>query len=384
MTTQVQQLAAIARNAFMEVVRQPVYLLLVTATSAFQIFLATPYYFGFGDEPKMIKNSVLAVMFLSGLLGAVLASASALARELRLGTALTVLSKPVGRARFFLAKYVGVAGALGVLMYVNTVAALIAGRMAFDVYSKTDVGALLIFVVAVGVAYAVGGLSNFFLGRPFTGDTMGALVVTITVAAAVIFQFTEQMQTLGTRATVDWRMLPAGLLILFATWMFGAIALACSTRLDMIPTLALCSALFILGLMSDYLFGRRAEPVWVLDVREELLSPRWSPEQKQMLRGLLERYDTDKSGMLEPEELARVPASETAALARAGLGSAWWARVLYAVIPNWQVFWVGDLLETGGSGFPWVYVGRAMVYMICYTGAALALGVVLFEDRELK
>ena len=67
-----RQFATIATNAFMELVRQPIFLLLTTATAAFEIFLATPYYFAFGDEPKLVKNSVLAVMLLAGLFGAVL------------------------------------------------------------------------------------------------------------------------------------------------------------------------------------------------------------------------------------------------------------------------------------------------------------------------
>jgi hypothetical protein len=41
-------------------------------------------------------------------------------------------------------------------------------------------------------------------------------------------------------------------LILFAFWILAALALACSTRLDTIPTLAICSAFFLVGLMSDY------------------------------------------------------------------------------------------------------------------------------------
>ena len=60
-----RQFATIATNAFMELVRQPIFLLLTTATAAFEIFLATPYYFAFGDEPKLVKNSVLAVMLLA-------------------------------------------------------------------------------------------------------------------------------------------------------------------------------------------------------------------------------------------------------------------------------------------------------------------------------
>ena len=49
----------------MELVRQPVFLLLMTVSTLFEIFLATPYYFAFGDEPKLVKNSVMAVMLLT-------------------------------------------------------------------------------------------------------------------------------------------------------------------------------------------------------------------------------------------------------------------------------------------------------------------------------
>ncbi len=92
-----RQFFTIATNAFMELIRQPVFLLLMTASVFFEIFLAVPYYFAFGDEPKLVKSSTLAVMLLSGLLGAVLSASSSLAREIRAGTVLAVLSKPVGR-----------------------------------------------------------------------------------------------------------------------------------------------------------------------------------------------------------------------------------------------------------------------------------------------
>ncbi|MGI8967421.1 MAG: ABC transporter permease, partial [Limisphaerales bacterium] len=97
----------------------------------------------------------------------------------------------------------------------------------------------------------------------------------------------------------------------------------CSTRFDMIPTLAICSTLFLIGLMSDYLLGRRAE-----------------------------------SGQ-------------------------WWASALYTITPNWQLFWVADLLESGKK-FPWGYLGKAFGYVVGYVGAALMLALFLFEDRELS
>jgi ABC-type transport system involved in multi-copper enzyme maturation permease subunit len=319
-----RQFSTIATNAFMELIRQPVFLLLMTASVSFEIFLAVPYYFAFGDEPKLIKNSALAVMLLSGLLGAVLSASSSLAREIRSGTALAVLSKPVGRAQFLLAKYAGVALALLVLSYVNMIGVLLASRMAFDAYGKTDLAALGIFGTGVALAYALAGFSNFFLRRPFVSDAVLTLVIMATIAAFVVFQFTRQMESMGTVGTVDWRLVPAGILILLALWVLAALAIACSTRLDTIPTLAICSAVFLLGLMSDYFFGRQAE------------------------------------------------------------AGKWWASALYTIVPNWQIFWLADALDMGKSTFHWGYVGKAFVYVIGYAGASLAVATALFEERELS
>jgi ABC-type transport system involved in multi-copper enzyme maturation permease subunit len=321
----VRQFFTIAGNAFMELVRQPIFLLLVTGSVLFEMFLAVPYYFAFGDEPKLVENSTLAVMLLAGLFGAVLSASSSLAREIRSGTALAVLSKPVSRLQFLLAKFAGLAAALTVLSYINMVGVLLASKMSFDAYGSTDVKALEIFGGAMALSYAIGGFSNFFLRRQFVSDTVFAMLVLCTIAAFIIFQFTTQMQTLGTTTgQVNWNLLPAGILVLFALWILAALALACSTRLDTIPTLAICSAFFLIGLMSDYFFGQRA-------AHHEI-----------------------------------------------------WASTLYSVIPNWQLFWLADAIETGKNTFQWVYVGKALAYAVCYSGAALAAGAVLFEERELS
>jgi ABC-type transport system involved in multi-copper enzyme maturation permease subunit len=319
-----RQFVTIAANAFMELVRQPVFLLLMTGTAAFEMFLATPFYFAFGDEPKLVKNSVLAAMFLSGLFGAVLSASASLAREIKSGTALAVLAKPVGRAQFLLAKYVGVALALALLTYINMLIALLTSRMAFDAYGNTDLFALAVFAIAVVVAYSLGGFSNFFLRRPFVSDAVFGLVLTVTVAFVLINLFNKDVQAQPFAKGVDWRLIPASILILFALWILAGLALACSTRLDMIPTLVICSGLFLLGLMSQYFFINKA---------------------------------------------------------RAG---SWWASVLYTVTPNWQLFWLADALDTGKGDYYWGYVGKAFAYVVCYVGAALAVALILFEDRELS
>jgi hypothetical protein len=204
------------------------------------------------------------------------------------------------------------------------IAALLASRMAFDAYGSTDMFALGIFALGLVLAYLMGGFSNFFLRRPFVSDAVFALILTLTLAFIVINFFTKEAKPQAFATGVDWRLIPVTVLILFALWILAALALACSTRFDMIPTLAICSALFLLGIMSDYLFGRRAE------------------------------------------------------------GGSWWASVLYTLIPNWQLFWLADALDSGKSTFHWGYVGKAFMYVACYVGASLAVASVLFEERELS
>jgi hypothetical protein len=227
-----------------------------------------------------------------------------------------------------LAKYAGLAAALTVLTYVNMVGVLLASRMAFDAYGKTDLPALGIVAAGIALAYALAGFGNFFLRRPFVSNAVFGMVIFTTLAAFVVFQFTRQMQSLGTVAQVNWNLLPAGILILFALWILAALALACSTRLDTIATLSVCSAFFLIGLMSDYFYLKAGGTV-------------------------------------------------------AG-GAPWWASTLYTVLPNWQIFWLADAIESGKSTFHWDYVGKAFAYMVCYAGAALAVGTALFEERELS
>ncbi len=319
-----RQFFTIAINAFMELVRQPIYLLLMSCSALFMVFLACVPYFGLGDDPQLVKSSVLAVMLLAGLIGSILSAAASVAHEIRSGTALAVLSKPVGRARFLLAKFAGVAAALAVVTYVNMVAALLASRMAYDAYSDTDKVALAIFCGALVLAYAVAGFGNYFLHRQFVADAVFGVVVTVTIAFVIISNFTQHRESMLEVSKVDWRLAPASLLILFALWLLAGLAIACSTRLDMIPTLAICTGFFLVGLVSDYFFGTRAEK------------------------------------------------------------GSWWASVLYTMIPNWQLFWMADTLDPGRTGVPWSYVARAFGYVVAYLGATLAVSLALFEDRELS
>jgi ABC-type transport system involved in multi-copper enzyme maturation permease subunit len=319
-----RQFFTIASNAFMELIRQPVFLLLLTLSSLFEIFLACFNYFAFGDEPKLVKNTAMAVMFLTGLLAAVLSASASVAREIRSGTALAVLAKPVGRAKFLLAKYAGLAAALTVLTFVNCIAVLLATRMAFDAYGEIDYPGLVVFCGAIVLAYIIAGFTNFFLRRPFVSDAVLAVVIMAVIAFAVLQFIPRDPGRMGVDYKgMDWRVVPASALLLEGLLVLAALALACSTRVEVVPTLAICSFLFLLGLVSDYFWGKRAE------------------------------------------------------------AGSWWASILYALTPNWQLFWLADALE-GNKPIPLSYLAEALGYAGAYIGAILALALSLFQDRELN
>lgn len=317
-----RQILFIASNTFRELVRQPFFLLLMTVSAFFIVFLACVPYFGFGDDPKMVKDMALAVLLLAGLLMSVLCASSTVAQEIRQGTALTVLSKPVSRFHFLMGKYLGLAFAVSLFAYTLMVSVLLASRMAFDAYGSADLQSLSIYTGGLALAYAVAGFGNFFLRRPFVADAVWTTAIFSTLALLVVVQFTTLERAYDGPAKVDWRLLPAGVLVLFALLIIASLALASSTRLDTVPTLAVCTGFFLVGLVSDYFFG-----------------------------GL------------------------------AAKGS-WWAHLLYAAVPNWQQFWAADAL--GGDKFiPWAYVGQAASYMMAYLGVSLSAALLLFDDREL-
>jgi ABC-type transport system involved in multi-copper enzyme maturation permease subunit len=329
-----RQLYTIAANAFMELVRQPIFLLVMTTSASFTVFLSSIYYFGFGDDQFLVKDSTLAVMFISGLFAAGISASASVAQEIRSGTALAVLAKPVGRIQFLLGKYIGLAGALAVLTYVNGLSALLASRLAFDAYGSPDTIAMQIFYGSIVLAFFIGGLTNYFARRQFVPDAALFLVLLVSLAFVVINFVNKdgEFQAFGTNT--DWRLFPASLLILLALLLLAAIALACSTRLDTLPTMAICTAVFLVGIMSDYLFGR------ALDAK--VTNPGF--------------WHT------------------------AGV---WISSALYTIVPNWQLFWLSDALEKGRT-IPWSYVGKALAYVVGYLGAALCFAMLLFEDRELS
>ena len=303
-----QRFLAIAGLTTLEALRQPLLLLLTTSTVVAISLMPVLLMYTLGEAQKLVQDSALALHFLCGLLLGGYAASAALGREIRRGTLTSVLSKPVERSTFFLAKFAGVAGMLALFSIATGIVTLLAGHLAEN--SAPAVSILL--YTAPFAAFLLAGLLNYFNHRPFVSTAFVLLVVFLTS----VFVFA------ALTGHVAWRLLPASLCISLATLVLAGIALVLITRLDLVPTLAICTVIFLVGLMTDYLLGRAAE------------------------------------------------SNQFAALA-------------YNLIPNWQHFWLADAV-TGDGTIPWWYVGRVGIYATFYLLGSLTLGILSFRNVETK
>jgi len=109
------KVAAIAQSTFKTEVSQPLYLIVMAIGIA--LILGTIYipYNTFGEDIKMYKDSGLTLIRVLAIFLAVWAASKSVAEEIEGRTALTVLSKPVGRRQFVFGKFTGISQAIAIL-----------------------------------------------------------------------------------------------------------------------------------------------------------------------------------------------------------------------------------------------------------------------------
>jgi ABC-type transport system involved in multi-copper enzyme maturation permease subunit len=326
--TRFRQAVALAGLTALEALRQPVCLLLVLLSITLTALLPFLILHRFGEDGKLVRDSAFALHAVFGIFIAGYASTTALSREIRSGTASAVLSKPISRDLFFLAKFAGVVGVVAIFSLCSGLATLLVERIGEKFVTSggvigyvTDRQTGTLLLLAIVASCVIGAIANYRRQRPFGSITvtalLGGLVVCMLVASC--FERTGEWAPFAWR--LDWRLVSVSLLITAALVVMSALAMVLSTVVGTVPTLTVCSVVFALGLMSDYLFGRHA------------------------------------AGSL-------------------------WARMLYSILPNWQHFWVCDQLNAGGQ-VGGAYVGMASLYAAVYAAALLCLGVVVFRQRDV-
>lgn len=110
--------AAIALTTAKEALSQPFfYLLLAIGIFALLLFPFVPYN-TFGEDVKVVKDEGLTLIMVLSIILALWTASKSIAEEIEGRTALTLLSKPIGRLSFIVGKFLGIIGPVAILFIV--------------------------------------------------------------------------------------------------------------------------------------------------------------------------------------------------------------------------------------------------------------------------
>jgi ABC-type transport system involved in multi-copper enzyme maturation permease subunit len=102
------RLSAVALATYKSETAQPLFMIIMSlGVFLLTLFIWIPYN-TFGEDIKMLKDSGLTLIMILGIIQAVWAASTSISDEIEGRTALTVLSKPIGRRSFILGKFVGI------------------------------------------------------------------------------------------------------------------------------------------------------------------------------------------------------------------------------------------------------------------------------------
>lgn len=307
----------IAVNAFRESLREPVFFLMLLSALVLIGHYPSAAIFVFSEQMKLVVDSSMATGLIFSLVVAVLCASCTIAREMRNGTVLLLLSKPVQRWSFITGKIAGIVAAASLFAALCNCACIISVYIATDQF-RFDMALYFSFLGILLFGCIIGMLANFLRGSSFPEIATYAVTILVPVFAVICIA-SQPHPALGMKDLAK-----ALLLINFAVLAMSTIAVVAATRFDIVPNLCFCTIVFFLGLVSSYLFQR----------------------------------ETDS----------------------AALNTIF--GFFYAIIPNWQFFWLADAVAVNRH-IPNSYIIDAAVYVILYIIIASMWAVAIFQNREV-
>lgn len=262
------QLIAIARNAFVEGIRQPVFLLVILLSGLLEFFTTwnTGFAMGYDEtgevsgDNKLLLDVGMASIFLCGMILAAFVATSVISREIENKTVLTVVSKPVTRSVLIIGKYLGIAGAILLAMIPMITFLMFALRhgVMSTAADDLDIPAITFSCAAVVLALAAAAWCNYFYGWSFPQVSVVLLGPLTVLAYAGVLLVSKKWAWQSPEVDFKPQVLIACASLTLAVLVMTAVATAVSTRLSQVMTIVVCFGIFVGSLLSNYMFGRHA------------------------------------------------------------------------------------------------------------------------------
>lgn len=190
------RVSIIATATAKEAISQPLFLLLTVIGVAALIFYIYVPYNTFGEDVKMLITSGMTTIKVLAIIVALWTASVSISDEIEGRTALTVLSKPIGRRQFIMGKFLGILWPI-LLMFII-------------------LGIVFLLTVSYKVVYDARESSK---QAPMWQDCYVEMV----------------------------RIIPGLVLSFYEAVVLAAVSVAISTRLSMIPNLVICGTVYVLG-----------------------------------------------------------------------------------------------------------------------------------------
>lgn len=307
----------------MEVMRQPTFFLIMMFGLALIVLSPLFSFFTLLQSKRLIQDAGLSSILLTGLFLGTFSASGVIYRELKGRTAATILSKRVGRGEFIVGKFLGIAASITVAVLIMTLVLAIVVRHGGKIaaYDAPDRPALIFLLAPLLLSLIYGLVSNYFFNKNFCSSTILALLVLVSGAFFALCLVSPEWSIDRFGMYMPWQIPAASALLLFGILALSTWAIAVSVRFHLPVALIWTSIIFLLGLMSDYIFGAAA------------------------------------AGNV-------------------------FARIAYSILPNIQFFWVGDAVGSD-IAIPAKYILTTAGYSILYMAAVLFAGTLLLETREI-
>jgi ABC-type transport system involved in multi-copper enzyme maturation permease subunit len=317
------RLLAISKNTFIETLRQPIYAVIIVFSLLLMLLAPAVSMYTLDEDIMLLRELGLSTLFLGGLFIAVFASTGAITEEIESGTITTVLSKPISRPTFVIGKFLGISMAVALSHLLITMALLMIVRHGTLETASDEIDWTVITAAGAGIlaTLIITAFLNYIYdwNFPSTGVVLGTVFFGFGILFLVFVDKEWKFNPVGSHFEM-FDIIASGLLLL-ALFALVALAILFSTRFNEVVTLTLCVGVFLLGLISDWVFGRFAD---------------------QHI----------------------------------------WAKIGSILTPNLQIFWVSDAIYETGT-VPAAYLLLAITYSALYTAGILALAVAFFQRRQI-
>jgi hypothetical protein len=444
----------IARTTFVEAVRQPIFLGLLLVAGLLQVLNTWITGFTMGmsrvagevtGDNKLLLDVGLSTVFVCGILLAAFVATAAVSREIENRTILTVVSKPVPRVAVVVGKYLGVAGAMLVAVYLMILFMLLGIRhgVLSTAADDPDMPVIYFSLIAVFGSLILAGVGNYMYGWSF-GQTAVLLMVPLTTLAYLgVLLLSKKWAFQPILTDFKPQITLAAVAVAMALLVMSAIAVAASTRLGQVMTITVCAGVFLLGLLSNSFFGRRAfvnTPVAVIAdtapgqvdreafdrpgdtyrvtlkqaPRDELFVGQpvwWGPAPNGVGMSVADfappppglRLADDRFPPGTPSSVVITAINDlTLTLKQVGAegvpvkaapqpqdflfvrttGTRPAALAAWSIVPNLQTFWLVDAVNRV-EPIPLAHMGLIGLYSLCQIAAALAVATMLFQGRDV-